>query len=193
MDKKSLKDPQMIVAIAAIVLSVCGLSVAIYEASLERRAHEASVWPHIEVSASLRNDRVRIWVRNSGLGPAQVETAAVSIDGSVVGSWSDVIGALLPVDTQVSIYQSYISARVLAPSESGETIFEVTHEASPVIDMLQAAIMDRKLDVEVCYCSVYGACWMSRMQDVFDRARDTATVKKSEQLNSCAAAPRSRI
>ena len=36
-------QPEMIVAIAAVVLSVCGLFIALYEASIARRAERASV------------------------------------------------------------------------------------------------------------------------------------------------------
>ncbi|MEM6337563.1 MAG: hypothetical protein AAF752_13415, partial [Bacteroidota bacterium] len=47
------QNAEMVVALSALVLSLCGISVALYEASLIRQAQRASVWPNIEVGASL--------------------------------------------------------------------------------------------------------------------------------------------
>ncbi len=42
--------PQTLIGLSAVLLSVCGLFIAIYEASLIRQAQRASVWPYVEVS-----------------------------------------------------------------------------------------------------------------------------------------------
>ncbi len=45
--------PQTLIGLSALLLSLCGLSIAIYEASLIRQALRASVWPYVEVSETV--------------------------------------------------------------------------------------------------------------------------------------------
>ncbi len=52
----------MLVALSALLLSVCGLFISIYEASLIRRSQRASVWPYVEVTAGIHNRQIDLRV-----------------------------------------------------------------------------------------------------------------------------------
>lgn len=54
-----LGQPQTMIGLAAILLSLCGLFISLYEASLIRRQQRASAWPHVEVSPSLSANAVQ--------------------------------------------------------------------------------------------------------------------------------------
>ena len=87
--KKWWQGPEIIVALSAVVVSVCALAVTTYEASLARRQHEISVWPWLEVSFS-NVAGYTLSVENKGVGPAIVKGVRVAVDGKVVRNWSHV-------------------------------------------------------------------------------------------------------
>ncbi|MDJ0938786.1 MAG: hypothetical protein QNJ00_03405 [Woeseiaceae bacterium] len=193
-----LREPQMIIALSAIVLSVCGLFVAVYEAALERQAHRASVWPSVEVSASLNPGSVRIWARNTGVGPAQIETAAVIAAGSKRESWALAVESIIgDAVHDVGYYQSMITGRVQAADAEREVIFEIKGDVGSAngdaAEKIRRAINDREFDVALCYCSVYETCWTTRLQALVDRMRGSEPVESAVEVESCASEPRSRI
>lgn len=183
-----LVRPQTMIALSAVVLSVCGLFVSLYEASLIRRHHRASVWPHVAATVSLRSNAVRFFVQNTGVGPARIRAATVTVDGETKEDWEDVIRSILDDPGRVGAYQSLINGQVLPPSSPEETIFEVTRDtadaASEVVPAFRQSVLDGRLDVEVCYCSVYDECWTSSMQNVVFRARGI-DAPLSEPIESC--------
>lgn len=184
------------IALSAVLLSVCGLFVSLYEASLIRRHHRASVWPHVAVTASLNPDAVRFFVQNTGIGPARIRAAVVSVDGETKVDWEDVIVGMLEEPGSVNAYQSLINGQVLPPNSPQETIFRLTMDstsAAPrVIPALRRAILDESLDIQVCYCSVYDECWTSSLQAIMSRTRGVDT-PVSRPIDHCRNIPVSGI
>ncbi len=64
-----IRSPQTMIALSAVLLSVCGLFISIYETSLIREQQLASVWPNVEVSPSINDGDLKIFVQNTGIGP----------------------------------------------------------------------------------------------------------------------------
>jgi hypothetical protein len=81
-----LSEPQTMIGISAIILSVCGLFVSFYEASIIREHQRASVWPNIEIGPSFTSGQLAFHVTNTGIGPAKVEAVNVSYKGDVMES-----------------------------------------------------------------------------------------------------------
>ncbi len=192
-----ISRPQSIIALAAVVLSVCGLFIAIYEAALIRREQRASVWPYLEVGASVEASRFEIRVRNTGVGPARVHAAAVSVEGETVSDWADLLRRAGSDAEEPGFYYSLIRGRVLPRDSESEVIFRVTdasgEAASALIESLSREMMAGRLDVTVCYCSVYEECWTSRLQDLFQRSRAVEIPVGDASVASCDRAPRSAI
>ncbi|MEM1270744.1 MAG: hypothetical protein AAGI08_11940, partial [Bacteroidota bacterium] len=186
------QNAEMVVALSALVLSLCGISVAIYEASLIRQAQRASVWPNIEVGASLRSESVSLWVNNSGVGPARIQSAALMYEGETLRNWEDLIRTLgLPALGEgmgQSFYQSMISGRVLPPGDP-ETIFSIdgsqTPELAQTMNQLREAVLDGRADVQVCYCSVYEECWVSSLSKLVSRTTGESIVNPVEPVERC--------
>ncbi len=192
----AFRRPEMIVALSAIVLSVCGLFIALYEASIARRAEQASVWPHIEIATSVQGTHVQIWVRNTGVGPARVRAANIRHEGNVVSDWAELMRAI-SIDTgQIRRTYSVIGGRVLGVDTEVETIFAIDVKDdsldSDATMPLAAAVFDGLVDVELCYCSVYNECWIARMQDVMNRELVTQT-REDEGRADCSTVPQSGI
>lgn len=172
-----LSEPQTMIGLGAVLLSLCGLFVSIYETSLERQEQRASVWPRVLVAPSLSGDSVKIVVSNNGIGPAQVRAAAVEHDGAHVSSWREMMGRL---DIQGSVSTSLLNERVLSP-DSEIKAFSIEDSTRS----LRSSILVGDLDITLCYCSVYEECWVTSMQNyvdivVPDSVRDADTGRQSQ-------------
>lgn len=76
--KQWIMQPESMIGIAALILSICGLFISFYEASLIRDYQRASVWPNIEIGPSFEKDDVAFHIRNTGIGPARIKAANVT-------------------------------------------------------------------------------------------------------------------
>lgn len=172
--------PQVLVGLSALVLSLCGLFISIYETSLVREEQRASVWPHVEMGVSFTDRRIRFHVRNTGVGPARIRTAAVSYRGETLGGWGDLLRSVSegPVELSGRTF-NLLNGRVLPPNSPREAIFEIDVDdvESPegLIGTLRQVTLDGSVDVTACYCSVYGECWRSSLRDLLARSRGEAT------------------
>lgn len=189
--------PQVLVGLSALLLSVCGLFISIYEMSLIRQAQRASVWPHVEVAVSIRQEGIKLWVQNTGVGPARIQAAAITYKGETQADWQDLILSLVGEEAaSVSTYQSMINGRVLPSSSSREKIFGLTKDSGAVerevIGRLRRAILEGLVDVTVCYCSVFDECWTSSLQDTVGRLRGI-TSSGSGEVDDCDSIKRSGI
>lgn len=165
-----MKHAQVLVGLSAVLLSLCGPGVSIYEAHLMRRAQRASVWPYVEIGASVESDRVSVFVQNTGVGPAPIRAAEVTLGGRRMASWAEVLGSVTPAATPTPVvFQSLLNGRVLPSGSTRAPVFVVQVDSGgvgrPVVDSLRAALLgappDKALDVTLCYCSVYEECWTS--------------------------------
>ncbi len=194
---KWIARPQSLIALSAVLLSVCGLFIAIYEAALTRREQRASVWPSVQVSASTTDEQVEIWVQNAGVGPARILAAALSHRGEPRKDWADLIRRSGMDSEGVSFYRSMIQGRVLPRDSDPETIFRVTDEDgagdSASLKELRRELLEGRIDVTLCYCSVYDDCWTSSLQAVLQRSRDVDAPARDGTVDSCERAPRSAI
>src|SRR6056297_3441757 len=163
-----IKSPQTMIALSAVVLSVCGLFISMYEASLIREQQRASVWPNVEIQPSIRNDSLKIFVQNSGIGPARIMNASVSYQGEVKDNWADVINSFNFRSDEMSDYQSLIQGSVLPPDSGQEMIFRVASSADDqelnLAFQMGRAIIQEDLNINICYCSVYDECWTTELR-----------------------------
>lgn len=189
--------PQSIIALSALLLSLCGLFIAVYEASLIRREQRTSVWPYVEVSVSVSDERVLISVRNAGVGPARIRAAAVSRAGETMSGWAELLRQVGAGAEPVDYYYSLLQGRVLPRDSEEETIFRIGVEGGPAAQELLAPlrreILGGSVDVTLCYCSVYDECWTASLQYVMRRTRGAGASVEDHAVASCEAAPRSGI
>lgn len=169
-----LTEPQTLIALSAVLLSVCGLFISIYETSLVREQQRASVWPRLEVGPSLNDSSIAVRVRNVGIGPARVRAAAVTRQGERQVSW---VGMLRSDSVNLSTMRAsrsvnLLNGRVLAPGDD-ITAFALDAggaDAAQYVNRLTAEVLRGRLDVAICYCSVYDECWVTALQDILPDA-----------------------
>lgn len=152
-----LLQPDMIVALSAVVIGVCALAVSVFQAQVMREQsrlmqeqQHAAVWPRLVVSRSNVGGALRFEVENAGIGPAQVRHVEVTVDGEPQQDWSGVIQALGA--ESVRYVQSTLRNRIIG---SGEEV-EVVTVSSATSDLYRES---NRVRIAVCYCSVYERCW----------------------------------
>jgi len=192
-----LFEPQTMIGLSAVVLSLCGLSISLYEASLIREQQRASVWPNVAVGVSITGERFQFNASNSGVGPARVEATRLTYRSETLDRWRDLIDRVADVpQDSVGVTYSILGARVM-PEESQEKIFEVDIDRPAernVVDSLWQSVQDGDVDIEVCYCSVYDECWQSSMQARVQQLRDPSqSTENPRPVASCDALDRSGI
>ncbi|NBC25731.1 MAG: hypothetical protein GVY08_07790 [Bacteroidetes bacterium] len=193
-----IRSPQTMIALSAVVLSVCGLFISIYETSLIRAQQRASVWPNVEIQPSLRSDSLKIFVVNSGIGPARIMNAFLTYQDSVQEDWFDVVGEFDFSPDETTDYHSLIKGRVLPPNSGQELIFRITSIAesqeSNLAMQMGRAILEKNMDINICYCSVYDECWTTRLSHLIDRSNGEQIPSREDlRVSSCSAMKQSGI
>lgn len=158
----------------ALVVSFLALSLSAYQARqmseqtrLMQSQARASVWPYLSIGYSLSDageKRGYIWqIDNDGVGPARIESVTMTLDGKPVRGWGDVFRALYG-DATVGATYSQVYGKVLPPNTNRDTTIEAVHILDPAQARTFFDARDR-LDMTICYCSVYDDCWIAHRQD----------------------------
>ncbi|MEL7487357.1 MAG: hypothetical protein AAGJ87_09110 [Pseudomonadota bacterium] len=168
-------DLNSIAAGAAIVVSVAALFVAWDQAQIMRRQQHAAFWPVVNLQASLSSTDAShdftIVLANDGVGPARVQSSALTLAGVDVRDWpSFEAGLPAPLRGRADVNLG-TSVGVLAPGEE-DVLFEIAWPWGPETD---AAFTELKRivfnpvvsdsDFEICYCSVFDRCWIVNGDD----------------------------
>jgi hypothetical protein len=153
-DRPFWRQPEWVITLVTVVTSVAALTLGAYTAQLQRRHDSASVWPHLEFDITFAQQISGIQISNSGIGPAIVQSVAVSVDGRPVRSWPEVFKLVL--DSSPPRYSSSsVSDRVI---RAGETVnwFQLPTNILPPDIQTRIA----RVAIQVCYASVYDEHWI---------------------------------
>lgn len=71
--KSSRWDPNMMVAVSAVLIGVCALFVSIVQTNLQRKQSYAAAWPYLEISTDMLENQFYFRVTNKGAGPAIIK------------------------------------------------------------------------------------------------------------------------
>jgi hypothetical protein len=145
--QKWYKNPEMIVALSALLIGLVTAFTSMYSAYVDREYARASVWPRLEIFRSYNGDSFSYGVNNSGTGPALIKYAKVYDGTKYLKMWKD-------FEPFKNIRQSHISNRTLSPQKSIAPV-SYTGKAAPKL-----AEADNLIRIELCYCSIYDECWL---------------------------------
>lgn len=151
--KKRRLSPEMITAISAVFIGICAIGISLYETSLIRQAQKGSVWPALGGGYSYNQDGFSYLLENAGVGPAIIEYIILTVDGEPLETWDQYFDKL---GARVSNYLvTQASGRIVSPQSRIDILFIPPKEN---IDLI--AKEQERVDVEICYCSVYEDCWI---------------------------------
>ena len=148
MDKlKWYKNPEMIVALSALLIGLVTAFTSIYSAYVDRAYSRAAVWPKLEIFRNFSQNTFSYSVTNNGTGPALINYAKIKYGSKYNERWSD-------VKIFKGIRQSHISNRTLSPQS---TITPLSYKGEDAKVFLTTA---ESISIELCYCSIYDECWV---------------------------------
>jgi hypothetical protein len=148
-----------LLSVCAVIVAVSSVAVAVYQTRIMREQQKASAWPHVAQWNSLpRGGSYTRTVENSGIGPALVGAFQVRVDGIPRHDWGSVVRALTGTTGDGGlVYSSLGQGTVLLPGTSRAVL---TLPPGPLATGFWQQAQTR-LDTRVCYCSVYGDCWIA--------------------------------
>lgn len=149
-----------------IVVSLCAISLTVFQAATTRRHARLSVQPHLEwrLAEDTRSGVFEISLANVGLGPAIVKSLAIGVDGTPkplagLAACDEVAAALArsreAFDTRCFVLQT---ERVV-PAGTELPLFR-SEPAQGHAPQGEVELPDyRRFSVTGTYCSFYEDCW----------------------------------
>jgi hypothetical protein len=149
---------EMITALTAVLIGVGAIGVSLYETTLIRQQLKGSAWPNIEGGFSYNDQGFRYFLTNTGVGPARIRFAEITVDGRAVRDWGEFFERLgLDVRRYVT---SYVARGALPPGAIHDIL--VLDSEQPVDALYE---QQGRVRLSLCYCSVYDDCWIRTMAD----------------------------
>lgn len=160
----------MIVAIAAICISLASLWVALRTDRTQERLLTASVWPvmlyetsnYVEADNSIRKV-VRFTVTNAGIGPMRIEWFDVYYRHKPIATGRGFLKDCCERNGSLSLVRgttsNYMQGRVLAAREAIHFL-EVPRTADNTGEYRALDAERLNVYVRACYCSALNDCWL---------------------------------
>lgn len=147
-----------ILAVSAIIAAAAAVFIAVYEARLTRAHQRISVWPYVSQYNSNADSSYTRNIANRGLGPSLVESFEVSVDGVRKSNWTEVVADItgIPDEKVDLIYSTFGRGVVLLPGHTATVL-----KLPPGDAARRFAKNSVRLRTRVCYCSLYGECWVA--------------------------------
>lgn len=155
---------EFLVAICALISSIIAIFVAWDQGRVMRAQQHGMVYPVLQVDGYVRLGSERtalgIDVRNSGVGPALIESVTIRIPGSDQGDFSSFLDTL-PDGYELS--WEAVTGRALAPGETATPVEILWAVENFPPEMASLVTRDTSSwELNICYCSVFGRCWQTR-------------------------------
>lgn len=157
---------QTVLALVGIFIGSVALYAALSESEAVRKQTEASVWPRLDILPIYYGlegqERISIVTRNRGIGPAVIESVKVTVNSAPVKSWGETIRAIRP-EEDFRISNWTIDGSVISPGEDITMLaLEEQYSSADLTRAVRDAFRSGQAAIEICYCSVFGACWETR-------------------------------
>ncbi len=191
----------MLLALTALFVSFVSIAIAWHHTIImsdlvhqNERLVEANSLPWLavygsELESDLHTPAFRLTVENQGVGPARVAEVFMTVNGKPVSDFNAVVddccapGLLNSAKHGAKQYRgirngdvvlSQVRDQMIRPGEKIDAVnWRITPENKAVVDRVAAAFATSEFDFAVCYCSVFGDCWVRS-----DSGRQPAPVKQ---------------
>jgi hypothetical protein len=160
------------IAVAALVVSVLTTITLIYQTHVIGQEYASTIWPYLSVAETYTPGGVAITLQNDGLGPALIQSAQLSIDGTKIDGWNPYLAVLLR-DPKIHRLMAHatelarqgqnpgiISMSSIGPSTTlrpGDTM-TIFHFQIGKSLTTTTALAAHPITLEFCYCSLNQSC-----------------------------------
>jgi hypothetical protein len=158
---------------AALLISLISIAIALHHGKVmeslvqqNERLVQANSLPYVELAfGNFGTDvqpRSGLMAVNSGVGPAEVRSVSVSVDGRPVSDFNELLEACCGGKADARIASSTLLNRMIQAGQSLEYViaFGPAVESPPGKALIQASATDR-IVTSICYCSVFEECWVN--------------------------------
>ncbi|MDQ2667020.1 MAG: hypothetical protein M3Z05_13550 [Gemmatimonadota bacterium] len=144
-----------IMSASATLIALVALGTGLYQAKLSRDQAKAAVWPYLISGNSGESGYSRV-VQNVGLGPAIIGAFEVQVDSVPVHSWKEAAESLHVQLTFTGSRSTTFRRGLVVPVAANIHLIELPDSA----DIRLVRSRTKHLRTYICYCSLYGDCWM---------------------------------
>lgn len=155
---------------AALVVSLVSLYVAVHHGRTMEKMVQANSFPNLEPdyaildAATAGSVVLSLKIRNSGVGPARVETLEMSLAQAPIASLKELVTAFRDGAQQEKLQskiqaESVVGSLIGAGRDARLVSLEFADGATWFRPMLATA---DKLVMRVCYCSVFDECFVAQ-------------------------------
>ena len=158
----------LIIGVLAIVLSCVSVFIAIGHGRTMEKLVAANTWPNIDYTTGNNadgEDRVTLDLRNTGVGPARIETFEVFYNGNPMPDSRALADACCGINKESRKKLGPISytvdtvRNIVLPAREKLSFISVAKKQVPA-QIWDAANTGRfNVEVKLCYCSVFDECW----------------------------------
>ena len=164
----------LLIALCALIVSTLTAAAVIYQGRLLSNQLSVSVWPYVAFQTTVSETAIQLDVQNVGAGPALIRSAVLLIDGMAQPS----LGAGLRQLGYHHVHGDDVTLSSIGPGEVLRAADTVTIARIRSRQFAQkAAILQKRVRVHVCYCSILGDCWLAQSE-----VESPVTVKSCDVL-----------
>jgi len=107
----------IVIALCALLVSTLATAASWYQTRVIQQQLSAQVWPYLTVTEDISGDLFSLSIENDGLGPAVIRNLSASVDHRPVGTYVDLMHAILgpnivrrkPPGEKMAMYQNSLS------------------------------------------------------------------------------------
>jgi hypothetical protein len=155
---------EMLIAVCAVLTSAIAVFIAWDQGRVMRAQQHGAVYPVVQVdgfvSTGANTASMGIRLSNSGVGPALIERVSMLKDGEPITSLAPYVDRFPPGFEQS--WTSLIGRAVAPGSDVVPLRVDWPRDAVSGEQLNTAAMEWGQLDAEICYCSVFERCWVTR-------------------------------
>ena len=168
-----------VLPISAILISLISIWIAYHHGEVmqelvhqNERLVQANSMPHLTLSSGFVTDRQgrsqgAFRMVNGGIGPAEIRTAELLLDGRPVQSARELLSKCCGITSTDGLMTSAPTNSMVRPGQSIDyfSLTEVDDAAKPGLNRLYQAIEQDRIVARSCYCSVFDECWVRSSRD----------------------------
>lgn len=158
---------------AALLVSLTSIAIALHHGKVmeslvqqNERLVQANSLPYVELGYSDATEDGKPFTSmlaiNSGVGPAELRSVSVTVDGQPVANRDALLDACCGGKGDAQIATSTLLNHML---QAGQTTHYVMafgpNVEKPVAKALKRANVTDRIVTTICYCSVFGECWVN--------------------------------
>ena len=156
---------EIIIAIAATIVSICAMVTTVYQTYILRQQQHAAVWPRLLLANGywVTKDTAfyQLFIQNNGIGPAIIREVSIAYEDSLYVTTADLAQDIARQNglSDSIAYQNYrdLLPDMVVPQQEMWELLQI-HQRAYVIPFVKQ-VEDKDIKITVKYESLYGEKW----------------------------------